>query len=408
MSETVYWLWLTGLERVGAASALRYLEYFDGIKNLYAAGEKDYLRVPGIRQEEVRALCEKNLEKAEQILDRCARSGINILCMSSDAYPIRLMNIHNPPPVLYYQGKLPDIDDELVIGIVGTRKASDYGIKTARRFGSEIALLGGIVATGLAEGIDSAAAEGALEADGFVIGVLGTGVDITYPAWNTKLHNKVSERGLLISEYPPGTGATKGSFPARNRIISGLSLGVTIIEAPEKSGALITAARALEQGKDVFAVPGNIDLRGFKGSNELIRDGAALVVSGADVMSHYAWRFPELFRAGERVKRSGSEEEPANNKHSARAFDEKEGKKEVDNIRSMAYIDLKDQSGTLTEDERKIVSVMRGRILHVDEIIALSGLDTGKALSALTMLELAGCVRAAEGKRFELRMNIIG
>ncbi|NLO46803.1 MAG: DNA-protecting protein DprA [Clostridiales bacterium] len=407
MSKTVYWLWLTLLERIGTGSALRYLDYFDGIENLYSAEKEDYLHVPGIKSEEIRVLCDKDLSKAEKTLDQCASSGINILCLSDNAYPERLLNIHHCPPVLYYKGQLPNIDEELIIGIVGTRKASDYGIKTARRLGAEIALFGGIVATGLAEGIDSAAADGALDSDGFVIGVLGTGVDVTYPAWNTKLHNKVCERGLVISEYPPSTRAARGSFPARNRIISGLSLGVTVVEAPEKSGALITAARALEQGRDVFAVPGNIDLIGYKGSNALIRDGAALVTSGFDVLSQYAWRFPEKLDINAQLKRSETTNGQSNQVSLTGTFDGSERKKEVDKKRSMAYIDLKEQSDMLTEDEMKIITIMQNKLLHINEIISLSGLETGKALSALTLLEIKGYIRAVEGKMFELRMNII-
>jgi DNA processing protein len=407
MSDILYWLWLTELKNVGAVSALKYLDYFEGIEHLYSADKAEYLKVPNARPEELRMLCMKDLSRAQQVLDRCQKTGVNILCYHDADYPARLSNIYNPPLVLYYQGSFPLIDEELIIGIVGTRKASEYGLRTARRFGAEIASLGGIVTTGLAEGVDSASAAGALEAGGFVIGVLGTGVDLTYPYWNVKLQKDICDSGLILSEYPPGTGATRGSFPARNRIISGLSLGVAVVEAPIKSGALITAERAMEQGRDLFVVPGNIDLAGFQGSNALIRDGAALVTSGWDIMSQYAWRFPDKIDLNGLEKPRKLNVKRTEDQARGEPEDDVSAKKEVDKIGSMTYIDLKEQSDSLNRDEIKIAEIMGDEILHVDEIIARTQLGAAKVLSALTLRELKGYITVQDGKRFELPINLV-
>lgn len=402
MTELIYWIWLSGLKNLGSVSAMKYVEYFGTAKRLYEADHREISLVPGSRRTEIEQLENKDLGRARAVLKNCRKTGTEVITVYDSGYPGRLANIYDPPLVLYYRGTLTDLDEEAVIGVVGTRKATGYGLKTAERIASEIASGGGIVATGLAEGIDSAAAKGALKAGGFVIGVLGTGTDITYPSWNNKLHERIASDGLLLSEYPPGTKATRGSFPARNRIISGISLGVAVIEAPAKSGSLITAARAAEQGRDVFAVPGNVDLRSFEGSNALIRDGAFLIVSGWEILNQYEWRFPGIISAIPNKNRKSSP-------HMNGKIDidsEFMVKKEVDNKSGMEYIDLEEQSGLFSDDELKIIEVLSGNLMHIDEIIMSSGIQADRILSALTQLELKGYATNTGGKRFELNVMI--
>lgn len=402
MEELIYWIWLSELKNLGPVTALKYIYYFGTVKRLYEAERKEIAHVPGSRPSEVSQLSDKSLKRAKSVLENCRSTNVELLTIEDSLYPARLANIYDPPIVLYYKGTMPCIDEQLVIGIVGTRKASAYGIKTTERISCEIASGGGIVATGLAEGIDSTAAKSALEAGGFVIGVLGTGVDITYPSWNRSLQNSVGEKGLLLSEYPPGTKASRGSFPARNRIISGISLGVAVIEAPLKSGSLITASRAAEQDRDIFVVPGNIDLHGFVGSNELIRDGACLLSSGWDILNQYEWRFPDKI-SGIPGKPAGIQ--PHNDKRNGPSG-EISSKKVVDNKRSMEYIDLKEDLKLFSEDEKKVITALSDKMLHIDEIITSSGLQADRMLAALTQLELNGYVTAAEGKRFALNAMI--
>jgi DNA processing protein len=208
-------------------------------------------------------------------------------------YPARLTNIPDPPLVLYIRGRLPALDEEAAVAVVGTRSCTPYGLKAAERIGYELARHGCLVVSGLARGIDSAAAKGTLRAGGRVVGVVGSGLDIVYPPENKKLFDDVAAVGAIVSEYPPGSPAAPRHIPQRNTVMSGLSVGVTVIEAPEKSGALITATHALEQGRDVFAIPGNVDSPACKGSNNLLREGAVLVTTGREIAEEYAALFPD-------------------------------------------------------------------------------------------------------------------
>lgn len=401
MSDVKYWLWLTQHGGISTTAAHKYLRHFGSVKKLYFAAAEDYRLVPEAREAEVKKLMNKKLDAAEKIEADCRRLGIRIMSLYDADYPDRLRNIYDAPLVLYVKGDLPTIDDIPCIAIVGTRKSHQYGQRCAQRFGYDITRCGGVVVSGLAEGIDSAAIRGALDAGGSVIGVLGTGLDVVFPAWNTELQNAVAKNGALISEYPPGTKGSKSTFPQRNRIISGISVGVAVIEAPEKSGSLITAARASEQGRDVYAVPGNIDDPNFVGSNMLIRDGAALAISGWDIISCYRWQFPERIQRRDSkklavldaVKRIG---EPHNDKNIA-----VETKKSVDKQNNKEYIDLK-ETAQLSDGELAIVRALSQGAKITDELIELTGREASDVLADLTMLELEGYVRQNEESRFEL------
>jgi len=303
---------------------------------------------------------------------------------------------------LYLRGNLPIVDDEATVAIVGTRDCTPYGVTSAEGIGYRLAQHGVLVVTGLARGIDTAAARGAMRGGGRVIGVIGSGIDIVYPPENAALFDAVARSGAIISEYPPGTPALRGHFPSRNRIISGLSLGVTVIEAPKKSGALITAARALEQGRDVFTLPGNVDARSCEGSNSLLREGAIPILSGDDIINEYAELFPDKIISNQpkqavepAIWGAGRQENTPSGKGAAPHYD----KKEIDNKTAVDYIDLNEMINVLTGDEKKVAEAIGASVMHVDEIIMNSGISTPQVLTALTMLEIDGYIkREGSGK----------
>jgi len=396
MADLRYWLWLSQLNKLSPRNALRYLRAFPSVKALYLAPEEKLRQVDGASYAEVRALCNKDLSQAERIEETCRQKGVTVICLPDADYPDRLRSIDDPPLVLYIRGKLPPVDDRLCIGVVGTRKCTDYGRETASSVAGGLAAKGGVIVTGLAEGIDSAAAVGALRAHGQVIAVLGTGVDVVYPAWNTKLQETVGKVGALVSEYPPGTRATRFSFPQRNRIISGLSMGVAVVQAPVRSGSLITAARAQEQGRDVFVVPGAVDDPSFQGSNDLIRDGAILIRSSEDVLEEYRFRCPQLIRSKPEAFLSGSTESDAGCEEAA--------KESIDKNISVDYSSLSEQLNSLTEDELKVVGALAQGECFSDEVIQRCGLSAGSCMAALTMLQLKGYVQD-QGGRFRLAVQ---
>lgn len=423
MSTLKYWVWLSALTGLKPRKRYELLDAFGDPEKVYYADERLLREKLVLTDGELRLVMNRNLDRAEEILEKCSAENISVVSFQDAQYPQRLKNIYDPPVALYVRGKLPVIDEEAAIAVVGTRKATPYGIKMARKLGFEITKSGGLVVTGLAEGVDSAAAEGALRAGGACVGVLGCAIDEVYPRFNDALYADVMLAGALISEYPPGEPIGKKNFPERNRIISGLSLGVTVIEAPIKSGALITASLALEQGREVFVVPGNADAPNCFGSNELIKDGALLVSKGWDALSDFASQFPRKLSepdlqkapilAYEKPGEPGFYE--AKRTEEIRKTVPETGKgfailrvrtdrKRIDNDKKREYIDLREQLSGLSERQLKIVSAINGKSMHVDDIIDLSGLSAPEVLSELTILQIKGYVSQEKGKRFTLNV----
>ena len=237
----VHWIWLATRPGMNDRIKAAVIERFGDAEDVFYADSGAYQSVDGLTVEACEALQDKSLTEARGILAQCTDKDIGILTFRDAAYPSRLKNISDPPMVLYYKGRLPDFDALPLIAVVGTRKASAYGITAAKRMGYGIAQCGGVVVSGIASGIDGAAMSAALTAGGTVVGVLGNGADIVYPLSNRALFADTERRGCLLTEFPPGTPPHKWNFPKRNRIISGLSCGVLVVEAPFKSGSLITA-----------------------------------------------------------------------------------------------------------------------------------------------------------------------
>jgi len=408
MSSLKYWIWLSSVSGIGPVTAAHLLGYFETPEQIFFADTAELKRL-GVKPADCARLSKKDIDAANNTLSLCAEAGFQIITLQDAKYPERLKNIYGAPLVLYVLGKLPDIDEEPVIAVVGTRDCTPYGIKAAEGICYDLARHGFTVATGLAKGIDAAAARGALYAGGRVIGVTGSGLDIIYPAENKSLFKDVAGTGAIISEYPPGTPAIKSNFPARNRIISGISLGITVIEAPIRSGALITASRALEQGRDVFVIPGNVDARSCEGSNALLREGAIPVLSAKDIIDEYADLFPGIIDSGSlaqmqptATKTIGQTRENALRSNIEAAANVK---KEIDNITGVDYIDLNTIINALDGDEKTVAIAIGAKTIHVDEIIIDSGMSAQKVLTALTMLEIKGFITRDEIGKWKIRME---
>ncbi len=401
----VHWIWLAIRTGVSDHQKKLLLEAFSDAESIYHGEE-----YPGtLSPEAAAALADKSLDEAQRILETCLKKDIRICTYAQEEYPARLKNIADPPAVLYYKGVLPDVSKVPVIGVVGTRRASGYGLAVAADMGYQIAKCGAVVVSGLADGIDSMAMQGALLADAPVIGVLGCGADVVYPVKNRKLYADTQAHGCLLTEFAPGEQPVGWHFPKRNRIISGLSNGVLVVEAPERSGALKTASHAAEQGRDVFVVPGNIGVDTCLGSNALLREGAISVSSGWDVVSEYGFLYPDTVRRAAADPVSGKlppMEEAAGQKRAkkpeksvpSRDGDRKSENKPIDKGENRGYSDRRKPLPALSPEESRILSALEGTCL-VDDLIALLGLPAGKVLSSLTMLQIKGLVRQLPGNR---------
>ncbi|HPD01412.1 MAG TPA: DNA-processing protein DprA, partial [Acetivibrio sp.] len=265
-----YWIWLSSVPGVGAVKSRKLLEHFKDIESVWNAKGDELVILPFLSRTDVINLTDEKIKKNADIqLENILKHGIKAVTIEDDMYPVSLKNIYDPPIVLYMKGNIEK--DEKFLAIVGSRRASSYGIKMAQTIAAELSKYGITVVSGMARGIDSYAHKGAIEAGGRTIAVLGCGLDIVYPSENKKLMENIISSGACVSEYLPGTSPIPGNFPARNRIISGISLGVIVIEAGERSGSLITADFALEQGREVFALPGNVNNYNSTGTNKLIK-----------------------------------------------------------------------------------------------------------------------------------------
>lgn len=397
----LYWLWLAQCNEVKDGVKAALVRQFEDPERLFFAEKQEILdaEIEGLTGEHLDILLRHDLSAAEETLSDCAKAGLQVLTYDSPLYPKRLKAIYDPPIVLYYRGTLPDVDKLPTIGVVGTRHPSVYGRQAAKRLGGEIAAAGGLVVSGLAEGIDGAAMEAALSAGFPAVGVLGCGADVVYPRKHKALFQETERLGCILSEYAPGSPPLGWHFPRRNRIISGLSCGVVVVEAPERSGSLLTAKHALEQGRDVFVVPGNVDMESFRGSNRLLRSGAIAVSSGRDVMEEYDLLYPEklLPKKGLDKPKKAEKQEP---KPEAPEILKK---KTIDNGNPPPYSGQNDILQGLSADEQTVMTAIGTGIESVDDVIAKTGLPSGKILGILTMLEIRKKIVRHPGKRVSRR-----
>ncbi|MBE6956126.1 MAG: DNA-protecting protein DprA [Ruminococcaceae bacterium] len=393
MAALKYWLWLTTRKGLGNQGVAQVLERFGAPERAYFADPDEYGLFP---PNMAKALSDRSMDSVQRIMGDCDRLGVRIMTRQDADYPSRLRQLEDAPYVLYLKGNLPDFDEEAAIGVVGTRSATEYGKSVAGRLGLELARGGAVVVSGTAAGIDTCAVRGALQGGGTPVCVLGGGIDVPYPKGNRFLYEDVAAAGLLISEYPPGTENLGPHFPVRNRIISGLSLGVVVVEAGEfGSGAVITANLALDQGRDVFAVPGNVDARESRGCNRLIQQGAKPVLGAEDILCEYRSRYPvklsqkTAFREEEAAQRLQTVEPPAASAKSAAA---------VQTAQPSAK-PCRSAKG-LTDDELTLLRALGDKSLQADELVELTQIPARRVQSALTMLQIAGWVEERPGKRF--------
>ncbi len=376
MDSLIYWVWLGNLPGIFSNKITALMEHFESIEEIYKAA--DYKNIPGISRGDALILGSKDLSHAKEIIEKINKLGAYILTYDDIDYPDELRKIDSPPYVLYLKGEKLSWDRLFAIGVVGTRRCTAYGAKAADNLCFDLAARGITIVSGMARGIDSAAARAALRAGGKTIAVLGSGIDVIYPPENRELMEEIEKSGTVMTEYPPGSQPMAHHFPERNRIISGLSKGVLVIEAPLKSGALITANYALEAGRDLFAVPGEIFKDNSKGTNLLIKQGARIVSSAMDIIEEYPADIEKLVSAEEKP------EEPVNN------------------IRRITIDDEKYQA--LDKKEQSVISLLIEKNMHIDDISVHTGIDIGELNAMLPMLEMLGLIRKLPGDNYKLEV----
>ncbi|MBO5060184.1 MAG: DNA-processing protein DprA [Clostridia bacterium] len=384
--QKLYWLWLTTIYGISNGDITALLEQFDSIEEIYA--ERDFAAVVNIKPSIKRALSDKSLKRAEKVLEATLKTDTKVLTYDDINYPDSLRKIESPPYGLYVRGEIMNWDRLLSIGVVGTRKCTDYGIAAAKRISSSLAENGVTIVSGMARGIDTVAARAALDAGNKTIAVLGCGTDIVYPPENSGIMQEIIQNGAVISEYPPGSPPSAAHFPWRNRIISGLSRGILVAEAPKKSGALITADYALEQGKDIFAVPGSIFKESCEGTNRLISCCAKAVSSAGDILEEYTFEIERLqIEKPKGIKKIfyGKKKEKVNN----------EIKLTIDDKRFLGLMD----------DHRVIIALLIESNLHIDDIKRKSGFDVAKLTSILSMLEFGGFIQKLPGNNYRINLH---
>lgn len=352
------WVWLGMTRGVSARHARQLVEYFGGEEALWEA-DADELREaagPHIAQ---KLLDSRSGKAVNDHVRACQSLGMTLLTPASEAYPAALMDLCDPPCVLYAKGDLSLLQKDSLT-VVGTRRHTRYGKSVTYQLAHELAKAGLIIVSGLAEGLDAAAHRAALDAGGGTIAVVGNGLDIHYPAVNAALQDEIAEKGLVLSEQPPGRHANKGSFPARNRILAALSRGTLVTEAGEKSGAMLTAGMAVDCGRELFVVPGNIDSPASYATNRLLRTSAEIVLEAQDVLNRLGIALPE--------KAVIIEEMPA-----------------------------------LDAEEQKIVRHIRREPQSFDELVVLTDFSAAKLNSLLTRLQLKGIIDQSAGRVYAMK-----
>lgn len=367
MENKLYWLWLTLKTEIKPKELSSLIEKNGGAGSIYAI--EDSKELSGLSEEAIKAVMDKSLDDAKEVAAKVERMGGYIVTIEDECYPELLRSIYMPPYVLYMTGERLRWEELLTLTIVGTRRYDDYGRRITESIAKELAEKGATVVSGMARGIDSIAGLEAIKSGGKTVAVLGSGLDVIYPPEHAQLYEMIKKNGVVMTEFPPGTRPNKENFPRRNRIMAGLSYGVIVTQAPEKSGALITAAHAIENGRDVYAVPADITRAASKGSNSLISQGAKAVFCGMDIINEYPYA-----NLNKTETKPLYVEEKLNNIN----FDE------------------------LDEVQSEIVKAIGNDSLHIDELSRKLKTESFELNSQLLMLEINGIVRKLNGNIYEL------
>lgn len=398
MTNVDKWLWLTvkcGIRRAKIKVMLD--EVFGNIDALYDASESDYGKFKFLNAEEKSRLCDKSVDGIDKFLNTLAQYNVRILTSDNEAYPYLLKETADYPYVLYCRGRnFINLNDYLCISLVGSRKATQYGLNVARSLANDLAKNGALVVSGMADGIDSAAHLGALDAKAPTVAVLGCGINRVYPASNAYLMKRIMETGMVMTEYPPNSEPMKHHFPERNRIISGICSGTVVVEATFKSGSLITASLANEAGREVYAIPGNINSLNSKGTNQLLKDGALLATNADDIIVNYASK--DEFK--EKIARAIVNLEE---KESKMRFSPDSDFNSDENAENQAFAEENDTAVVkeLSVSE-KVLSVINGEPMHIDKISALTGISVSDLSVPLLELELNGKIISQAGDLYTL------
>lgn len=356
--ENLYWYWLYNIEGIGLKSIQKLMNYFESPKEIYFKCKVENLQEIKIQSKGIQNFFEsKNMENVKGQYNHLMKKNIKVITYADEMYPKKLKNIYQPPGVLYVRGQLPK-EDKITIAIVGARNCSNYGKEIAMYFAKELSKAGVQIVSGLARGIDSFAHRGSLNEVGKTFGILGCGIDVCYPKENLDLYMNMIEQGGIISEYNMGYRPLKGNFPMRNRIISGFSDGILLVEAKEKSGSLITMDMGLEQGKNIYACPGRISDELSNGTNHMIQQGGKLVLSAHDILEDYGI------------------------------------------MTKMEVRELKTRNFILEQDEKIVYEKLSLMPKHMEELLQETGFAVTKLSEILMKLQLLGAVKQAVGNTY--------
>ena len=382
MSNDALWLWMQQLFGIGTRRAHTVLERYGSPDELLSMQGKRLEQDSFFTSEEKKAIASPNLNKYEKYIDEAKNKGVLFITPDSEYYPEELRNIHSPPLILSAKGDLSLLRDHYLITMVGSRKPDTYGLSAAQKLSSEIADLGGVVVSGMALGIDVASHKGALDAGGTTIAILAAGIDIDYPQFNKDVRNRIEKNGLVLTEYMMGTTAMPYNFPIRNRLLSGISLATVIVQAARHGGTMLTAAHALSQNKDLFAVPGSIFMQNMEGCNWLLSEGAIPALSGEYILM----RYPEIY-GYELVEKKTIEN---NKRPDIKSTDIKTEKP------------VKDAPVHLSLIQEKVYVEITAEGNYIDELCEKANLGAGELLSIITQLELFGLVQMRPGRKVVL------
>ena len=391
---TEFWIWLS--RTLGAGAKIGDLiSYFGSPRDMYEAGSSEW-RLSGLLSgKQIERLRQFSPSQSADIYKICEKNRWHIVTPSSSFYPIMLMDLPDMPAALFVDGDCSALKSRINIAFVGTRKASEYSKKIAYSLSYEISRAGAVIVSGGALGIDSASHEGALKAGGKTVAVLGCGLGTDYLQENSALRNEIAKNGALVSEFLPFTPASRTTFPIRNRIIAGMSAGTVVIEAGERSGSLITANLALSQGREVFAVPGDLTSSSYTGTNNLIRDGCIPVFGARDIVRPFHFVYPEFRLKEEAVPEFEPLTDGKKNNKKEKTSEKDETVKEEKQAEKRTDV-------SLSENAKRVYDAFEANPLHIDEITEKSALSSSQVLAALTELELMGLVALENGRKYKI------
>lgn len=424
MEEAIYGVWLQQVMGEGSRKVPMLLEAFGSCRAVYESDEVERMLCGLLMPNEIARMKEVPLDAAQEIMEACQRLHYTVLTPDCEDYPERLRRLPDYPAALYISGRLPDIDNEVCIGMVGTRRASRYGYNVAMNMAADLAACGAIIVSGGAKGIDTASHQGALMSNGKTICVLGCGINTRYNMENEGLRNVIAATGALISEYPPGSPPVSYHFPVRNRIISALSLGVIVVEAGAKSGSLITANLALEQGKDLFSVPGEVGNSQSKGSNRLIVEGAKPVENAGDVLNEYLPKFsgklkaenlmlPDMPILNKRVRPKAEKPQGGNRSVTATSSQVENNRKNIGKGQAVAASQVKAESTEksqptnesvypvgMSQNAIRLCEALDAVPKQFETLAECLHISASELMRCITELELYGMIQTLPGKRY--------